>query len=115
MILPIFFGILGITDVITTEYSIKKDITKEVNPLMKNKWVRWGGHTFKLSIPFILSYIKNQYPKYNIPIDILFLFLIGIYSIVNISNFYQLSKYFRDEGIDFSEIERKIKEKFNLP
>jgi len=26
-----------------------------------------------------------------------------------------ISKYFREEEIDFSEIERKIKEKFNLP
>jgi len=114
MILPIIFGLLGISDIITTEYSIKKDITEEANPLMKNKLVRWGGHTFKLSIPFILFYIKNQYPKYIIPIDILFLFLIGVYSVVNINNFYQISKYFRDERIDFSEIERKIKEKFNL-
>jgi len=100
-------------DIISTEYGLGKGAI-EINPLVKNKWMRWGHHIFKLSLPFILQHLRLQYPNSVDGVNISFLILIGVMSIIGINNTYQLSKYFRDKIIDFSEIERKIKEKFNL-
>lgn len=115
MILPIILQSLFILDAVTTEIGLGKGIAIEKNPLMKNKWARVAGNIFNFSIPFSFSYIKYEYPITETYINILFLLLIGGYSAIGINNIYQLSKYFRDKGIDFSEIERKIKEKLNLP
>ena len=115
MILPIILQSLFILDAVTTEIGLGKGIAIEKNPLMKNKYIRGLGNIFNFSIPFILFYTKYEYPITETYINILFLLLIGAYSAVGINNTYQLSKYFRDKGIDFSEIEAKIKKKFNLP
>jgi len=88
MIIYIILFIILLSDIISTEYGIRKKLAREVNPLMKNAKVRHIFEVIQLFIPpalYICCIISGI-----MWIDYIVYFLIIFRGIVVISNFFQL-------------------------
>lgn len=77
-------------DIISTEWALKHG-ARELNPIMKNKWVRWIlTLLIKIIAVIWLFVIQISNPNVYDGIQALFIVLTVIYSIVAINNFVKI-------------------------
>lgn len=106
-------------DIISTEYILRKNLGRELNPLMRNNIIRIVLSALRISLPVLMYYIGNTYDTLKFIAIIGYLILIGEYTIVDASNIYHLikgKKYMKQKRIEdkkwFLEITEKIKQKY---
>jgi len=77
-------------DIISTEIALKKGGI-ELNPLMKNRWVRWIlSLLFKIIAVIWLFIMQITQPAVYQSIEIIFIILTVIYSLIAINNMVKL-------------------------
>lgn len=106
-------------DIISTEYILRKNLGRELNPLMRNNIIRIVLSALRISLPVLMYYIGNVNDTLKFIATIGYLILIGEYTIVDASNIYHLikaKKYMKKTRIEdkkwFLEITEKIKQKY---